>query len=398
MAGNAQAQSFVNLGLTSIDQIAQVKDAAKAAEKELRAVDREIDKLFSKGKTVSDDLLRRRNMAEQMVKANNALFQNQKRMMDEQALTKRNAEDLQRMNAEMFRDERKMAGFFRKIAGAQFVRGLFGGDVDAQQAARFLLNRDTTEALEKAGFVRLAGAFQKALPAGLLAMFGIDQVIGAVKAREKDVQTTKNLGADIAAGKLPPALQEVFNREMEKFRFNSLQKSENAKVVVEGYRRLVGGFIQDSVTEKDMREAVNTALDELTKENKRGAYTTYDAFRVQETWKAFQEEKTKRENRASIFEEMSAEDQANLAAEMLARMEITDENIIAKFAEKLDKINRRNALAKQREARDREANKSPTELFDEMNNRHERRVWAGLRRFDVLAQIARSDKRTFVRD
>jgi hypothetical protein len=277
MAGQAQAQNFIKLDLTTVNEIAQIRDAAKSAERELKRVDKEIDSLLAKGKTVSDDLLRRRELAKSMVQQN-ATLMNQSRQQ-----------------AVAFEDAKKSAALFRAMAGAQAVRGIVQGDVDPRVIAQFVTSPSTPRLLEKLGFLRVGGALMKALPATALGWFAYDTVKSAFTEREKVHQMELQRLRDVASGKLPPGLLRKIEEEDYSFHpFAFLgQKSAAIAETEKNFNALVKAFLSENINESEVarlgKEAIRDGL------GGGGAFPGINIFSIETAYQEFLREKKKRE-------------------------------------------------------------------------------------------------------
>jgi hypothetical protein len=377
MAGQAQAQAFISLNLETANQIAQIKDAAKAAERELKRVDKEIDGLLAKGKVVSDDLLRRRELAKSMITQNAALMQRQ----------------TQQMLA--YEDAKKTATIFRAMAGAQAIRGIITGDADPRQIAQLVASPTTARLLEKAGFLRVGGALTRALPAGALAWFAVDVIKDAFAERDKVDALERQRLKDIAAGKLPPGLLRKI--EEEDYGFHPLafmgQKSAAIAETEKNFNALVKAFLSEHMDEEAMtrlgREAIREGL------GGGGAFPGINIFSIETAYAEFLREKKRREE-IGFYKALTQEEQSQLAGEIIGKLNSVDADVAGKFAQKMGEVIKRNSKLKDDERRRQQAEKSPTALFEEQEQRHALRVATTTRRYDWLAMQAK--ERMFVRD
>jgi ribosomal protein L32 len=104
----------------------------------------------------------------------------------------------------------------------------------------------------------------------------------------------------------------------------------------------------------------------------------------------------KRREEIGFYKALTQEEQSQLAGEIIGKLNSVDADTAGKFAEKMAVVIKRNSKLKDDERRRQQAEKSPTALYEEQEQRHALRVATVTRRFDWLAVQAK--ERMFVRD
>lgn len=375
MAGQPQPSAFIPLDIRTVDQFGFVKQAAREAEREVVRLEREVEKALQAGKNVEPQLQAKLNMAREILQKN-------------QDISRQYA-----MNENNFKEMKQVASLFRVYAGAQGLRRLARGEIDAEALTHLMASESMPRLLGKMGFLRAADFAKGLMPSAMLGLFAAEQIKKGFAERDRDTKAAQDIGAQIAAGKFSPEMIRVLDEyqgrwwEVWKWRLfgeagaDAAKRAEELSVAAEG---ALDARIKSSDFEKLARDAV---LDT------RWFLNLYEAEQADATKLIAAAEEVRRQMNAKP--EMTDQELRMLAQDVFVKAELNSA-LVEKFTEKLLKHRKTAAAWDADLKRLKELNKTPAETYRELSDAHEKKTWANLRRYDMLRSMAQDAM--FVRD
>lgn len=410
MAGAPQPNAFIPLDLRTVDQFGFVKQAAKEAEREVVRLEKEIAKAYQSGKNLDQTFADRLQTAKQILKTNESLLRQwrenkemfsasdkitagkQRALLDWNQVQLSMKQAIKESQVDFFgeRGDEKMFKFF---ATSAFARRLFKEGLDAETIQYLVASRALPGLLEKAGFIKAGKVLGAAGPALQLAVFAMERIKAGFAELKDDNQTVFDIGRMIGRGDLPPAMIKALDgynsRWYEVWKWNFLESAgAAAKRQVAAFgevKNIASALAAEVFTTEQWRKMAWDAVEET-------GFGVGEYSKVSDLMKQF-EKKTG----TLAWIDSNESERLEMIQDLVAKANLDD-----KMQASFDKILGKNVNAAKamKEALKREAvmRKTPAETYHELEFAHLRRTWGNLKRYDLLGQMARDDKRTFVRD